>query len=289
MSKMVNVARNNANLGKPWAQYHLGRGLLSRSEAVESMKREAMKWLKMAAAHGHPGACVTLSHRYFYGEEYGRDLAKAEAYAEQAKEIHSAFVPVANKYLYLIASTHLKYSDDAAAEHILSRLIFYERDSSSMDIMGGLLSHIGAYHLAALAFERCAMAGSESAANFAASLHLQSEKYSLAKGWSQYARKANIVFGTDSSEWLMGKDRRDSWRCKLREIRDFVGWCDVALEGETRKMCGGCRTYCYCSRDCQKRHWNDFWVSHSEECKEAGKRVVELRALLDKTKRSQSA
>ena len=67
------------------------------------------------------------------------------------------------------------------------------------------------------------------------------------------------------------KHNRDVIRSKLREISDSCGGCGDALEGDTRKYCRGCKAFCYCSRDCQKLHWNraDADGGHRAECKEA--------------------
>ena len=44
-----------------------------------------------------------------------------------------------------------------------------------------------------------------------------------------------------------------------------------------RKMCRRCRTYCYCSRECQELDWNRAIYGHREECMEV---AAEMRKLL---------
>lgn len=280
-SKTENMIRNNANLGRPWAQYCLAKDL-GCSEA-------SMNWLEKAAANGHPGACLELAFYNVLGKETPQNLARAENYAERARAIHSKFVPETNDLLICIACQHFKGNDDAAAERILSRLIADDRASSIMSKVGDLLfDRMEWYDLAALAYERCAMEGCISAPLDVAFCYINIEKYSLGRIWLLYTNKTRVAFAIEPSEWSKDQDRRDECRGILREIRDECGGCGAALEGETRKYCAGCRTHCYCSRDCQKRHWNRSRDGHREECKEAGKCVIKLRALLDDACESKS-
>ena len=278
------VLRNNANLGKPWAQYQLGFDLQKESAA------QAINWFEKAAARGHPGACFELAI-YLLGKEVPRNLAKAEFYAERLRAIHSKFVPKTNDLLFSIARCHFDFKayDDAAAERILSRLIADDRASSIMSRVGNLLYDcMKWYDLAALAYERCAIDGSMSAPLFVACSYIHMQKYSLGKIWLLYTYKTRSAFAIDPSEWSKHQDRRDECRKILREIRNSCGGCGATLQGETRKYCAGCQAHCYCSRDCQKRHWNRSQDGHKEECKEAGKCVVKLQALLDKASESKS-
>ena len=64
-------------------------------------------------------------------------------------------------------------------------------------------------------------------------------------------------------------------RC-LRELRNSCGGCSIKLEGDRRQYCRQCRTYCYCSRECQKLHWNRTG-GHRSEC-------MAVRALKEKMK-----
>ena len=63
---------------------------------------------------------------------------------------------------------------------------------------------------------------------------------------------------------ILINSRRD-----LRAARDTCGGCGTEFEGKERKFCRGCRSYCYCSRECQKIHWNRKNGGHREDCKAA--------------------
>jgi hypothetical protein len=98
--------------------------------------------------------------------------------------------------------------------------------------------------------------------------------------WARLAKKTI----TSGSLDLIGRRRRIGWIvCAFRELRllrDTCGGCGAAFEGEDRKFCRGCRTYCYCSRECQKMHWNCKEDGHREDCKAA----TELKRKLKEAK-----
>ena len=103
-----------------------------------------------------------------------------------------------------------------------------------------------------------------------------SENYALSKLWLSVACKFKSAYdvkkagGTfEQKPWSFFKRRRDKLRSKLREISDSCGGCGAALEGDTRQYCRGCKAFCYCSRECQKMHWNRTDGGHRAECKEA--------------------
>ena len=74
-------------------------------------------------------------------------------------------------------------------------------------------------------------------------------------------------------------------RFLLRDLLGTCGGCGAPLHGKMRKKCGGCKTYCYCDRDCQTAHWNRSKDGHREECKgvmELKEKMKEARTKKDK-------
>ena len=64
---------------------------------------------------------------------------------------------------------------------------------------------------------------------------------------------------------------------KLCTFRKECATCGTALDRSNRKLCKGCRNHCYCSRECQKMHWNRKKDGHSAECKEAQEFKAQIR------------
>ena len=64
---------------------------------------------------------------------------------------------------------------------------------------------------------------------------------------------------------------------KLCAFRKECATCGTALDRSNRKLCKGCRNHCYCSRECQKVHWNRKKDGHRDECKEAQELKVQIR------------
>jgi uncharacterized protein YukE len=169
------------------------------------------------------------------------------------------------------------YFEDGAAEEVFDILsdIAKETDPDAFD--GKLCQGIVA---AAFQTGQNQLAGDMSAKAFclgeieyalsAIDGYFLSENYALSKLWLSVADKTKADVNVDN---LMphATERQDAIRTKLRKIRDSCGGCGDSLEGDMRKYCRGCMAFCYCSRECQKLHWNrpDADGGHRTECKEA--------------------
>ena len=88
----------------------------------------------------------------------------------------------------------------------------------------------------------------------------------LAKLFYDIARKVQKASG---AKFLVGKrEAIKAVHAKLCELRRVCKTCRVSLKTSNRMLC---KTYCYCSVDCQKEHWERSEDGHREECKIAQK------------------
>lgn len=74
-----------------------------------------------------------------------------------------------------------------------------------------------------------------------------------------------------------------SIRRGLLDLRRVCAACEKSLDRTTRKLCMGCHAYCYCSAECQHKHWHDD-DGHRAECKgaQALKKRVKDENLIEK-------
>ena len=80
-------------------------------------------------------------------------------------------------------------------------------------------------------------------------------------------------------------------RKTLVDCRRLCAECGVKLSTATRKMCSNCKAICYCSRSCQKMHWNRtkcFDTSaHRNDCLEVSRLrsfAVQASAIIERRK-----
>lgn len=278
VSKAFSVEKNEAHLGKPWAQY---------SYAYEQVSKEyACWWREKAAKQGHPWACLEMAKSYLGGKDgCSRDLQTAKLYAEKAKALYSGVGLSADRLLLDIAADCIKEQAVERATAILTDITNESNITSrtSRDYFlcykaSTLLYDLGKYRLAAMMCTDAFCLGQVRSAAHASAAYLASKDYALCKLWLSVACQTenSCMICHPEEEKLEGmlrayfKSDRDGIRSELRNARDSCGGCGAALEGDMRKYCRGCKAYCYCSRDCQKMHWNHKEDSHRDECKEAG-------------------
>ena len=92
-----------------------------------------------------------------------------------------------------------------------------------------------------------------------------------------WAKQAAIADGCSH------KKRAERAHSELCEMRESCSTCGVALNSSNRKLCAGCKISCYCSRDCQKVHWNRPDDGHRDQCKTIMKMVEEMEKNKGKT------
>ena len=286
------LSKARAKEGHPWAQFALA-WQLQRESLVE-----ARKWYRKAAEEGgHPLAFAYLSNLCRQGlGGSGPDPEKAREFVKKGIEIlflmdgglspaESVFAPrclaglvtFANlagiktvnrldliELFALIAELAKKGLRGGAYVLVVDHLLKRE-DSVALDLARKAAVQAGAPPLspgvpARLAADCCQMLGR------------------IVEGLF-WAKQAALAGGWTKNE----KEHAETAHSDLCEMRKSCSTCGISLNSSNRKLCAGCKISCYCSRDCQKMHWNRPDDGHRDECKTIMKMVEEMEKNKGKT------
>jgi hypothetical protein len=119
-----------------------------------------------------------------------------------------------------------------------------------------------------------------SAMNCCQALH----KHAQAKFWGRIVKKTLRTSERNEKARIVRVENLVDHQRELRALRDICGGCGAEFEGKERKFCRACRAYCYCSRECQKMHWNRKEGGHREDCKGAS----ELKQKMKEKKKAEA-
>ena len=269
---IIGLIKKQAKKGHAWAQANLGLKY-DKGEKVTQSFYDAVRWYRKAAAKGHPGAMVNLSVSYHEGEGCSRDLAEARAWAQKAA-IFDEFKDDVIDELALIGIDYIKSGKHDEARSTFSAILEmdiekFASSSRSQYNLGCLYYRIGEDSSALKWFTASALRQDYDAdpAHGAMDSCWQLQRCAEAKFWLSLVSRTGQEIPDDWAENLPRLQQH------LRDLRQSCNVCSAPLDRANRKLCKGCKAYCYCSRDCQKVHWNRSEDGHREECK----RVTELK------------
>ena len=284
----IGLLKKHAKKGHAWAQVQLGLEF-RKGNRVSQSHYDAVRWIRKAAAKGHPGAMLELSFCCRRGEGCSRDLVEARTWAQKAV-IFDHFKDAAIHQLALTGTEHFRSGKHDEGVLVLSEILKMDIENVATDAK--TLFHLG--HLCGLAgndssglkwFSKCVLRGKFTAALLhrgfdtdaacgAMSCCLGLQRYAEAKLWLSVASSTGNRTGEGIPErWAPVVPILQQ---RLRDLRQSCKVCSAPLDRSNRKLCKGCKTFCYCSRECQKAHWNRSEDGHREECK----RVTELEEKL---------
>jgi len=277
----IGALKKHAKKGRPWAQYHLGLVHIEGCRVPES-DFEAVRWLRKASKQGHPGAFLFLSHHHIDGIGCALNLSEAKKCAEHAMSIHGPFTAKSCDLLLRVAAAYSPMKTVEARKEMRSILAFLVGKGMRQAQCGlamMLRNEDKDYHNAEKLFALAALQGDVHAAHGAAVSCWDLGEYARANFWSKvFVKTKGEGMDPDRREECM--EKIENIQLDLRRLRDNCGGCGAALDGKTRLYCKGCKTYCYCGRDCQKLHWNRIGCAqgtHRDEC-------LEVRSLKEKMK-----
>ena len=259
----IGVIKKSAKGGRAWAQQLLGEQY-EYGESVSESAHDALRWYRKAASQGHPLALRSLS--FFYRTGQGgckRELSTSVDYVERMAVVDPRLVDVKDDELCDIADEYLGDRQYDEAISILQSLAD-KGIARAQHNLGRWYRSMGQSAQALKWAAAAALQGSGCSAYLAMKC-CQSNKptpWAQMRFWFITAKKRGED-GNPKKKQHMGRV------CEtLREIRGACAVCAIELDSDTRKLCKGCKTFCYCSRDCQKFHWNRSKDGHRTERKE---------------------
>ena len=277
--------KKHSKKGHPWAQVNLA-ALYCIGDGVRRSLSEDLHWNRQAAKRGHPTAMTILGVWFLHGTAVAVDLRQAQEYFEaglEASKTSSAdCYKSCQEGLFEIAECHFKAEAFEKAKAILFPLaeeglseaqvllghvlLDCEEGLSYREVQNNCSSALPWFSSAAFALEgeKSALGNAEHGAMCCCQfLH----KHAQAKFWARIVKKTLRHPRMNGEARIARVKKLVDIQRKLRAVRDVCGGCGAEFEGKERKFCRACRAYCYCSRECQKMHWNRKEGGHREDCK----------------------
>lgn len=300
--EIASRVKKRAKRGHAWAQFSLGCLHSDGELSVSQSSFEAKRWFEKAAKQNHPVAHLELDREIFEQRQSRQSIRESDLVnAKRHVDLALSLDPMQTSPSFLDDCIHFlvrvgqSYCDDAVANYeqlgndafvakmglaiqIIEPIAKSERERNSdpnrvQYFLGRAYGVMGNF---AASREWCLSA-------FLANGY---DKCMPAIGTLIYCRKmrlwAQVKFWDDVAKATpllptLSNDERGrrvmqlvQAKRDLRKIRGYCGFCGSSFSTTAeRKLCRGCHALCYCSRDCQKMHWNRKENSHREDCKVA--------------------
>ena len=216
-------------------------------------------------------AMSTLGH----GLGCAQDLFAAQSYIEKAMEIDENLTTECQRQLVDVGVFHGRDRKDLVSSVSILLPLAESNALFSLYNLGVAYKYDGNSPSALEWLTRAALAGDTTcmSAFEAMACCVELKLFSQSRFWLSLTTKTLREVLSKSNHPKADIAFISSTRSSLRDLRDTCGGCGAPLHGAMRKKCGGCKTFCYCSRDCQKAHWNRSKDGHREDCM----RVMELK------------
>ena len=270
-TRTATTLKKQAKKGAPWAQYMLASAYRD-GDGVRQSYEDANRWQEKASKSGHPFSTLNIGISFLFGHGRRVDLSKATQFLRLAlsrgathTKCHSALLLTAEQYVHMGTPEATE-----EARSILQFLLLEEPNTHTANthaLLGRTYANDGDYPTA---YKQYVLSASMSKKKEVVAMYAMLCKgilghHAQGRFWLGKVTISKLAFETDENRKLAITDVI-SYRRELRQLRDICGGCGAEFEGKDRKFCRGCRAYCYCSRECQKMHWNRKDNGHREDC-----------------------
>ena len=266
------TVKKHSKRGYAWAQSLLARSYEYGNDGVTESIFEALRWHRKAAALGHPFSTTTVAMYYTLGSGCGQDLVKGEELSLRARELDPRCTDLANGTLFIIGMEYDELDNLEEAERILRPLADGGDPEACYRLALALVGNEDAlkyYHMA-ITHDKTSSTTRFESCHLAMCCCMDLEQWPQARFLMRAVSAPQGDFSpSDNDEYCETLERQIvKTNNVLREIRQSCTECGTSLDISNRKLCKQCKTYCYCSRKCQKRHWNRKEGGHRNECME---------------------
>ena len=256
----------------------MGKSQYDSGDYVAGSSYDAVRYLRKAASAGNPEALFHLGRHLAEGFGCIQNIPDALVCLERCLTIDVGYMDCVVDYLLPLAGNAIKDDNFALAEQALENLASKGHDLPQF-LLGALYEDPSASAQLRLEMDgKCWQILSALNGNdcifFIACEFLRQDKLPQAKLFLQLDK------GPSDSAAGSREDYEDL-RNTLREFKENCAWCAVSLPTKRdRKTCRQCRAVCYCSRSCQKYHWNcrRLETSHRNDCKDVAMLKADILA-----------
>ena len=284
--------------GRPWAQYFMGM-LELRLYRETGDATKAIPLLEEAASQGHPDAMIFLSEVLVTGMGVPIDRRRAVGFALHALEVEPVRLFERACRVACGVASSIVNGDPSLLGEVISILAIFIRGGSgdaNLELMK-ILSSLE-HHAAAFEFLECGLIcyllcdGCDpctsccNVAAFALNYYIDNDCIpELQFFYTVFSKVKKVKVNTP--DWMLVSDKTLMLaRSALIKARHSCAHCGRSLDARNRKMCKNCRGACYCSRKCQKKHWNRVDnKSHKHGCES----ISTLRSIAVDTKEAVSS
>eukprot|EP00563_Minutocellus_polymorphus_P004646 CAMPEP_0181033816 /NCGR_PEP_ID=MMETSP1070-20121207/7456_1 /TAXON_ID=265543 /ORGANISM="Minutocellus polymorphus, Strain NH13" /LENGTH=432 /DNA_ID=CAMNT_0023111263 /DNA_START=471 /DNA_END=1769 /DNA_ORIENTATION=- len=263
--------KRNCRKKYPWALCVFGSGRFQDGEYVTGSAYESVRALRKAATCHHPRAQIVLSQHLFSGAGCSVDVREALSCLQRCALVDPSYEATAQNLIFSFVTDELQKGDAELAVDICSQLAAAGNAKAQFFISayGMFLNHGGqdlefTYRWQVMA----CMNNSHMAKLGPAETALRLGKLPQARlFWRRYRQLGGSNFIESGLGTFDAGASIDLLRKTLRALKQNCAYCGISLERKSRKICKGCETVAFCSRDCQKMDWNRSG-GHRNDCKD---------------------